>query len=72
MGIVVDSRYQEELLPHVYSQTDSIDKELKQLYNQLTGGKPNRERNSMLCELMQEAQRDLAQDYYNHLEDAHE
>lgn len=72
MGVVVDSRYQEELLPHVYSQTDSIDKELKQLYNQLTGGKPNRERNSMLCELMQEAQRDLAQDYYNHLEDAHE
>lgn len=72
MGIVVDSRYREELLPHGYSQADSIEEELKQLFNQLTENKAARGKNRKLCELMQEAQRELAQDYYNHLEDAHE
>lgn len=72
MGIAVDSRYQEELLPHGFSQADGMDGELKQLFNHLTGGKPVRERDRKLRELMQKAQWELAQDYYNHLEDTHE
>lgn len=71
MGIAVDNRYRSELPPSGYGQVDQMDQDLQKLFHQLikTGERKQDER---LCRLMQAAQRELAEDYYNRLEVHHE
>ena len=72
MGIVVDSRYQSELPNGETVLFDSLEKKLHALYKQLTGLKSSSKNCTVLCDLMQEAQRELASSYYAHLEEAYE
>lgn len=72
MGIVVDSRYQSELPSGEAVLSDNLEKKLHTLYEQLTGLKSNSKNCTVLCDLMQEAQRELARSYYAHLEEAYE
>lgn len=83
MGIALDSLYQGELLPHSYDKlnktdkpdkVDKVDEELQKLFELLTKdedkNKPVKTDEKKLRELMKEAQRELARDYYSYLEDA--
>lgn len=83
MGIALDSLYQGELLPHSYDtpyktekpdKVDRVDEELQKLFELLTKdddeSKPVKTDEKKLRELMKEAQRELARDYYSYLEDA--
>ena len=72
MGIVVDSRYQSELPSGETVLSDSLEKKLHALYKQLTGLNSSSKNCTVLCDLMQEAQRELASSYYAHLEEAYE
>lgn len=68
------TRYRSELLWSEDSLTlDAVDTTLKNLFNSLIPDKPkSRNRKSLLSELMNETQAELAEEYYNQLEASYE